>query len=77
VDCAVCQSGNQSKFTAEMMIHFNGVEGINNPGILIFPKVWICLDCGFSRFATSEIELRGLANGIASGAVIGAFSAAG
>lgn len=55
--CALCQSCNQEEFGAEMMIHFIGVAHIDNPGVLAFPKVSVCLDCGSARFAISQNEL--------------------
>jgi hypothetical protein len=58
MSCAVCTSVNQAEFTAEMMIHFNGIKHLANPGVLAFPKVSVCLDCGSSVFTTSETELR-------------------
>jgi hypothetical protein len=61
--CELCQSGNQSEFTAEMMIHFSGLPNIDNPGIPAFPKIAVCLDCGFSRFSITEPELSLLAEG--------------
>jgi len=62
--CQLCQSRNQAEFTAEMMIHFSGLECIDNPGIPTFPKLAVCLDCGFSRFSITEPELSQLAEGI-------------
>jgi hypothetical protein len=59
--CESCQSGNQAEFTAEIMIHFSGLGNINNPGIPTFPKIAVCLDCGFSRFSLAEPELSLLA----------------
>ena len=56
--CALCDSTNQAEFTTEMMIHFHGIRNIDNPGVLAFPKVLVCLDCGSSRFTTSATELR-------------------
>jgi hypothetical protein len=47
------------------MIHFKGPELIGNPGVLAFPKILVCMDCGASRFTTSDAELRELRNGIA------------
>jgi hypothetical protein len=44
------------------MIHFSGIRNIDNPGILAFPKVLVCLDCGFSRFTASKNELALLAS---------------
>ena len=66
--CASCQSNNQAKFFAEMMIHFSGLRHIENRGVLAFPQVLVCLDCGFARFTTSETELHELREGIASSA---------
>ena len=59
--CMVCGSDTQVEFTAEMMIHFSGLSNIEHPGIAVTPKVSVCLDCGFSRFTMSEIELKRLA----------------
>jgi len=58
MSCELCSSANQTEFSAEMMIHFSGLTHLANPGVLAFPKVSICLDCGFSRFNIPEIELR-------------------
>ena len=57
--CLLCASGNQAEFTAEINIHFR--KNIDNPGVLVFPKVLVCLDCGASRFSTPETELSQLA----------------
>ena len=63
--CALCHSSNGAEFTAEMLIHFSGTKHRDTPGVLAFPKVSICLDCGFSWFTTPETELRVLGKGIA------------
>jgi hypothetical protein len=59
--CLLCASSNQAEFAAEINIHFRGRENIDNPGVLVFPKVLVCLDCGSSRFSTPETELSRLA----------------
>jgi hypothetical protein len=64
--CPLCQSSKQAEFTAEMMIHFCGLRNIDKPGVLVFPKVFVCLDCGSSRFTTPATELRVLGIGIAA-----------
>ncbi len=56
MSCAVCASVNEAEFTAEMMIHFSGLKHLANPGVLVFPKVSVCLDCGVSRFTIAERE---------------------
>jgi hypothetical protein len=55
--CLACLSGNQAEFTAEINIHLRGRENINNPGVLVFPKLRVCLDCGSSHFSTPQAEL--------------------
>ena len=59
--CASCQSSNQAEFTTEMMIHFSGVKNIDKPGVLVFPKVLVCLDCASSRFTIPGTDLALLA----------------
>jgi len=55
--CTLCQSANLAEFTAEMMIHFGGLKNINHPGIPAFPKVSVCLDCGYSGFTVQANQL--------------------
>ena len=55
--CASCASNNQVEFTAEINIHFSGLKNLNKPSVLVFPKVLVCLDCGFSAFTTPEAGL--------------------
>jgi hypothetical protein len=60
--CTLCRSSNQAEFAAEMMIHFSGLRNVDYPGILAFPKVVVCLDCGLSQFTVSKDELALLAS---------------
>jgi hypothetical protein len=69
--CAICASGNQAIFTTEMNIHFHGLENMDSPGVLVFPKVSVCLDCGSSRFTTPKTELSQLARCAPTGASTG------
>jgi len=55
--CASCASGRQAEFNAEVNIHFRGLKNIDDPGVLLFPNLLVCLDCGFSQFFTEETEL--------------------
>jgi hypothetical protein len=55
--CLSCGSTKQAELTAEMMIHFRGLEYLDNPGVLSFPKIRVCLGCGLSRFTVPETEL--------------------
>jgi hypothetical protein len=63
MSCTVCASKNQSEFSAEVMIHFSGYRNINNPGVVLVPKVCVCLDCGFAKFIVPEAELEKLKSG--------------
>ncbi len=59
--CNSCQSANQSTFNGEIAIHFPGLEGLDKPIVWVFPKLLVCLNCGFTEFAIPETELRQLA----------------
>jgi hypothetical protein len=54
MNCASCQSSNQREFSAELCIH---VEHADDAGILIFPRVLVCMDCGLVRFVLTMNEL--------------------
>jgi hypothetical protein len=66
--CTVCTSGNQREFPAEVNIHFPGLRNSGNPGVFVFPKLLVCLDCGSSTFTTPTTELAELraASGVSS-----------
>ena len=40
-----------------MIIHLSGMQNIDNPGVLAFPRVSLCLECGFSTFTVPETGL--------------------
>lgn len=61
--CKRCSSDHQSEFTSEMNLHFPGYEGLTKPTVWLFPKVFICLDCGFAEFIVPETDLPQLKNG--------------
>lgn len=63
--CKVCRSNNQNGFNAEINIHFRGLEHLEKPPVLVYPKLVICLHCGFTEFTLPEGELRALANAAA------------
>jgi hypothetical protein len=65
MSCPSCLSSNQAEFPAEVNIHFLSAKNLNHPGVLVYPKISICLDCGASRFRIPENELRLLGEGIA------------
>ena len=61
MSCKSCQSQNQRNLTAEIAIHFPGLKGLDKPIVCVFPKLRVCLDCGFTEFSIPEAELRRLA----------------
>jgi hypothetical protein len=63
MSCPLCVSDHVAEFPVEMIIHFTGLKNIDRQGVLLFPKLLVCLDCGFSWFTTPETELGLLAAG--------------
>jgi hypothetical protein len=58
VFCKACQSENQHTLNGEIAIHFPGLAGVEKPVVWVFPKLLVCLSCGFTEFAVPESELR-------------------
>ena len=56
--CKGCGSDRQSGFNGEIAIHFRGLEGLDKPIVWVFPKVVVCLLCGFTEFTVPERELQ-------------------
>ena len=56
--CKACGSANETRFGAEVNIYLPGPISLDEPGFLVFPKLAICLDCGFTQFTLPEGELR-------------------
>jgi hypothetical protein len=61
--CLSCAADNLAEFPAEMIIHFPNFKDLDKPGVWAFPRLLVCLDCGFSRFITPKTELALLAGG--------------
>jgi hypothetical protein len=55
--CSSCQSSNLAEFPSELLIHFSARKHLNNPGILVFPRLSVCLDCGVLRTTVPAPEL--------------------
>lgn len=71
MSCKECQSDKQRTFTSELAIHFSGLEGLDKPIVWVFPKLVVCLHCGFAEFAVPERERQVLLQGSpVEGAVI-------
>jgi hypothetical protein len=63
MSCLSCASSYQAEIAAEMIIHFSGLGNLDKPGVSAFPRLLVCLNCGFSHFIVVESELACLANG--------------
>jgi hypothetical protein len=44
-----------------MIIHPTGLKNLDNPGVWLHPKFFVCLDCGFAGITVPEPELASLA----------------
>jgi len=66
--CRSCHSSNQSTFNGEIGIHFAGREGWEKPLVWVFPKLLVCLNCGFTEFSIPDAELRRLEESSATAA---------
>ena len=64
MSCRSCSSVNEADFNAEIMIHFEGRRHLQNPGVLTFPQISVCLDCGATRFTVLAKELTLLKEGL-------------
>ncbi len=66
--CRSCQAKNVKEFSAEINIHFPAQEGLDKPAVFVFPKLVVCLGCGFTYFTLPDPKLRQLAERVRSGA---------
>ena len=49
---------SRTTLTEKFAIHFPGIEGLDKPIVWVFPKLLVCLNCGFTEFAIPETEVR-------------------
>jgi hypothetical protein len=62
MSCQLCRSSNQAELDSEMVIHFSGLKNLDKPGVWLFPKLLVCLNCGCSRFTVPEGKLASIAH---------------
>jgi hypothetical protein len=55
--CKSCSSENRRSFSSEINVHFPGLKNFDRPPVFVFPKLLVCMDCGFTEFAIPETEL--------------------
>lgn len=63
MSCKSCQSTQQSTFPTEINIHFPGRENLTKTSVWAFPKLLVCLNCGFTEFVLEPPELSRLKEG--------------
>jgi hypothetical protein len=63
MQCKSCESQHQTEFDAEINIHLPGKTGMDKPAVLVYPKLLVCLDCGFTECKVTEATLPRLAEG--------------
>jgi hypothetical protein len=61
--CKQCESENLKVFSGELAIHFPGLENLNKPHVLVFPKLNVCFECGFVEFGLPAEQLAELKMG--------------
>jgi len=67
MSCKLCASENLSRVATEIAIH---LPGLSTPHVFLFPRVVVCMDCGFTEFSIPETELCGLRDGMGSSAPV-------
>ena len=67
MDCKACHSANLVEFPAEINIQFPGKENLEKSSVWVFPKLLVCLVCGFTQFRIPDTELRSLADDALNG----------
>lgn len=58
--CRVCQSVAQREFPAEINVHFPGIKNLTELTVWLFPRLLVCLHCGFTEFQVEEKHLQKL-----------------
>jgi len=58
MSCKSCTSTRRVEFLGEICLHLQGgLETLDKPHIWLFPKVTVCLQCGFAEFSIPKLEL--------------------
>jgi hypothetical protein len=55
--CKKCGSEHQAEYGSEINVHFPAGNDLDKEALLVFPKLLVCLKCGFTEFTISESEL--------------------
>jgi hypothetical protein len=55
-----CSSDNQRTSNREVALHVPGLQGLEKPSLIVFPKVQVCLNCGVAAFVMEDADLKSL-----------------
>ena len=70
MSCSTCHSRNLREFESEITIHIEeGIDDLSKLNVLVFPKIMICMDCGFMQGQIKEDDF--IPSSAASGHEIG------
>jgi hypothetical protein len=61
--CKRCSSAEVKDFNGELAIHFPGLEGLDKPIVWAFPKLAVCVNCGFVEFVLPDEQKKQLKHG--------------
>jgi hypothetical protein len=60
ITCPSCASNNKRTLNGEIALHLPGLQGLDKPIVWSFPRVVVCLNCGFAEFALEDAALKSL-----------------
>jgi len=66
--CFCCGSENIAELLSEIAVHMPfdvSARAPDEPHPMVFPKLCVCLECGFTDFKMTAVELRLIANALA------------
>ena len=61
MSCRSCGSGN--RVCGRVSVHVLGLENVDKPAVWIFPRLLVCMECGFTELTIEENHLRLLGKG--------------
>jgi len=58
------------EFFGEICLHFpGGLESLKKPLVWVYPKIFLCLDCGLAQFSVPDGELKLIQENLGNGGV--------
>lgn len=62
--CRSCQSLNVARLDSEVNIHIPGLNNLAEPTVFVFPRLMVCLACGFTECKIDAAPLSQLREGL-------------